>query len=220
MNFKLSLTSLRRLAGAKSARLAGVAVATLMIGVDAKASASGDLWEIGVTFDPLTRETQIKERVSANLCVFFRLDEEWTLSRDTDATLLQAAGGDADLEIRLRSASELQEFPQTDLAGREAAALQRTYEGMIGKPAQAISHQPTGLSGVSRWSATWVDANLAGGNHALEVETFIVDLKSAALELTLTEPRTNTAYANQIRRILSSLRIGKGTECGSPARSR
>ena len=194
-------------------------MASLTMGGDAMSAAGGTLRETGATFDPVTQETRVQEQVSSGLCVSFRLDREWRVTRNQDTTLLQAAGNDADLEIRLRSASDLQEFPEPHLADREAAALQRTYESLIGRPAHAITHQPTGLSRVSRWSAVWVDANFAGASHALEVETFIVDLKSAALELTLTNGGTQVAHVDQIKGILSSLRIGTGTECGAPNRA-
>jgi hypothetical protein len=190
-------------------------IGALVLGTDAIASTGGALQETSARFDPISRETQVQEQVSAHLCVSFRLPRKWRLSRNEDGALLHAEESDEDLEIRVRSSSELQSFPQADIAAREAAALQQTYETMIGKPAQATNLQPTGLFGVSRWSATWVDANLASASRALVVETYIVDLKGAALELTLSNTGTAAEYRDQIARLLSSLRIGSGAECHS-----
>jgi hypothetical protein len=73
-----------------------------------------------------------------------------------------------------------------------------------------VVHEPTAVASVSRWSATWIDANWPGPGHALTVETFIVDLTGrSALELTLTNARDRDAYRAEIGGLLASLRVAE-----------
>jgi hypothetical protein len=208
------ILTLRMAAGRWRGLSAAAPIAALLIlgfASDVTASTGQAPLATEAQFDPLAGETQVQERVSANRCVSFRLGREWNLSRSADATLLQAAGSEEDLEIRIRSRAELERFPQGDMAGREAAALQHTYETLVGKPAQAIHYDPTGLPSVSRWSATWIDANIAGARHSMTIETFVVDLEEDALELTLTG--SGEAYNGQVAHLLASLRVTSGAEC-------
>lgn len=168
--------------------------------------------EIATRFDPVLQETQVRERVEPNLCVSFRLGREWILSRQSEGISLQTPSGE-DLDIQLRPATELRNLPQADLADREAAALQKSYERLIGKPAQAVDHQPTGSPGVTRWSAIWIDPNVDSASHSLKVETFIVDLRgNAALELTMNAGDSAT-YRTETARMLASLLVTSGSDC-------
>jgi hypothetical protein len=220
MNVLLDLAQ-RELRSGRGLRTLGTLLMALVVGRDAVAStgisAPVPQGQIAASFDPVAQETRVREKVSADLCVSFRLARQWTLKQDKDATLqaiasLRAPSGD-DLEIRLRPAAELQTFPQADLPARDAAALQGSYEELLGKPAQSVIHQPAGPPGVSRWSATWVDQNLAGPSHALTIETFIVDLRGGgALELTM-NVGDSAAYRQEISRLLASLQVTSGVDC-------
>lgn len=194
--------------------LAGMSLVAGPVAPDAGAStgiAAPDPGDIAVRFDPVTRETQVRDRVGAGLCVSFRLAQEWK-GPDGGGSILTASSGE-DLELRLRPGSGWQDLPRAERVAREAAGLQRSYEDLIGKPAQSVTHQETGLPGVSRWSATWVDGNLADPGHALTVETFIVDLRGgAALELTMSA-EDGEAYRREVGRLLSSLQVTSGGEC-------
>jgi len=220
MNFRFGLTP-RDPRSVRVLRTFGALFVALLIVPDAIASTGFSTAvptaQIGARFDPIAQETRVREKVSADLCVSFRLSREWTLSLGRDAALeetasLRAPSGD-DLEIRLRPAADLQAFPQADISARDAAALQDSYEELLGKPAQSVVHQPAGRPGVSRWSATWVDPNLAGPSHALTVETFIVDLRGdGALELTMNAKDSGT-YRQDISALLSSLQVTRGADC-------
>jgi hypothetical protein len=165
-------------------------------------------------FDPARRETHIDGMLAEDLCIALQLPQEWRLSRDDHAVRLEATPSGTALEIDIRSEAELRDFPQAGMAGRDAAALQRDYETMIGKPAQAVLHEPTGFLGVSRWSATWIDENFANATRSLSVETFIVESAGRwTLELTLTNAGTRDAYDAHVARILSSLRVLTRADC-------
>jgi hypothetical protein len=220
MNFWFGLAQ-RDPRSARVLRTFGTLLAALVVGPTAVASTGIStpvaMAQIGAWFDPIAQETRVREKVSADLCVSFRLSREWTLSFDRDGALeetafLRAPSGD-DLEIRLRPAAELQTFPQADLSARDAAALQDSYEELLGKPAQSVIHQSAGRPGVSRWSATWVDSNLAGPSHSLTIETFIVDLRgNGALELTMNAKDSGT-YHREVSGLLSSLQVTGGADC-------
>jgi len=168
--------------------------------------------ELTARFDPVARQTQVRERVAEEVCVSFDLEREWSLVRLSDGTTLRAPSGD-DLDIHLRSAAELRAFPQPDIGARDAAALQESYEELIGKPAQAVDYRPTALPGVTRWSATWIDPNSEGPSHTFAFETFIVDVNgSFALELTMNAGDEST-YRIEIAHMLDSLRVTTGPEC-------
>jgi hypothetical protein len=190
----------RRLAGA--ALLAALALSA--------SPASGDPVAVEARFEPSTGQTRVTGGMAPEACVTFALRGEWRLRRADASAVLQATASEAELDIRLRPGTELRDYPQPDLAGREAAALQRIHEEVVGKPAQAVVHEPTAVASVSRWSATWIDANSPGPGHALTVETFIVDLTGrSALELTLTNAHDREAYRAEIGRLLSSLRVAE-----------
>jgi hypothetical protein len=171
---------------------------------------------ISAGFDPTKNETHVDGQVAADLCIALMLPQEWRLTQDTEAIRLQAARSGDELLVSIRSEADLRAFPQVDMAGRDAAALQQEYEAMLGRPAQAVAHQPTNRSGVSRWSATWVDANFVNASHSFSIETFIVESPgNRTVELTLTKVAARDSYDAEIAAMLSSLQLTAGTECGA-----
>ncbi|MGO4706016.1 hypothetical protein AB4072_09610 [Microvirga sp. 2MCAF38] len=149
----------------------------------------------------------MSERVANDLCFSLTLPHEWVLnSANNEGSRLQRAGDVTALKLAIRAASDLRDLPQPDLVSRDAAFLQRDYEGLIGRPAQAVklASMP---SGVTRWSATWIDGNLPAALHALTVETFIAPLSEAwVLELSLSNVPRQDKYDALMREILSTLR--------------
>jgi len=94
----------------------------------------------------------------------------------------------------------------------DAAALQQDYEGLLGRPAQSISLSTD--AGATRWSATWVDANLPMASHAMTVEALIVPLSNAwVLELSLSGVETREAYDALAARLLARLRVQGRASC-------
>jgi hypothetical protein len=144
---------------------------------------------IEARFNAAAQQTLVTGRASPDLCFSLSLPEEWRRTEEG----LKAVRSDASLALGLRSAEELSALPQPDLAGRDAAALQQDYEDLLGRPAQSISLSTD--AGATRWSATWVDANLPMASHAMTVETLIVPLSNAwVLELSLSGVETREAY--------------------------
>jgi hypothetical protein len=163
--------------------------------------------------DPSAHETRVRGRLAAGLCISLQLPENWTLSTDRGrAHLLDATSG-AEFEIDARTTGEPREFQEADPAGREAAALQKQYEEIIGKPAQAVLHEPTNYAGVSHWSATWIDANFAAESHAHVIETFIVVDHKSVIDVTLVNVGTREAYDRHVLLMLSSLLIETEEDC-------
>src|SRR5690349_15526422 len=78
-----------------------------------------------IRFDPTTRETRLTSRVTPGLCFSVSLPQEWRMTAEDGDLHLTAAALPARLEVSLRSAHELQDLPQADLAHRDAAFLQR-----------------------------------------------------------------------------------------------
>ena len=157
-------------------------------------------------FDPSTRQTWLTGRAGADLCFSLALPDEWRLT----AQGVEAVRSEVELAVSLRSAQELRDLPQPDLASRDAAVLQRDYEELLGRPAQSVSL--TSNAGATRWSATWVDANLSTASHAMTVETLIVPLSAEwVLELSLSGVDTNEDYNALTQRMLSRLKVqGRG----------
>jgi hypothetical protein len=167
-----------------------------------------------IRFDPSTRETRLTNRVTPGLCFSLALPQEWQPVHEGEDIRMKAVSSDAGLEIGLRSARELQDLPQPDLAQRDAAFLQRDYEGMLGRPAQSVS-LTSPVPGATRWSATWVDANLPSASRAMTIETFIVPLsRDWVLELSLTDVPAGAAYDALARSVLSGLVVRVGAACG------
>lgn len=161
---------------------------------------------VQVRFDPLTRQTRVAGRIAPDLCFSLHLPDEW---RRTEAGL-KAVSSQVELGVSLRSARELRHMPQPDLASRDAAFLQRDYEELLGRPAQSVSLSSD--AGATRWSATWIDANLPTASHAMTIETLIVPLSNEwVLELSLSGAETQGAYNALAGRLLTNLKVqGRG----------
>ncbi|MBL0405139.1 hypothetical protein JKG68_14295 [Microvirga aerilata] len=161
---------------------------------------------IQTRFDPVTRQTQVAGKVASDLCFHLSLPDEWRRSEEG----LKAVVSHVELGVSLRSARELRDMPQPDLASRDAAFLQRDYEELLGRPAQSVSVSSN--AGAMRWSATWVDVNLPTASHAMTVETLIVPLSNEwVLELSLSGAETQGAYNTLAQRLLTNLKVqGRG----------
>jgi len=159
-------------------------------------------------FDPVLRQTQVTGRAASDLCFALSLPDEWRLSSEG----LKAALSDVELAVSLRSAQDLRDMPQPDLASRDAAFLQRDYEELLGRPAQSVSLSSS--AGATRWSATWVDANLPTASHAMTVETLIVPLSGEwVLELSLSGAETREEYNGLAQRLLARLSVQGRAAC-------
>lgn len=178
--------------------------------------ASGSWQEtIRTRFEPQAGQTRVAGRVSSGLCFALSLPQEWRAYAEGSGTRLKAAFSDAELEVGLRSAHELRDMPQPDLASRDAALLQQDYESLLGRPAQSVSLASLS-TGATRWSATWVDAYLPSGSHGMTVETLIVPLSSEwVLELSVTQVMEKERYEALLASVLSGLRIQRGSDCGA-----
>jgi hypothetical protein len=103
-------------------------------------------------------------------------------------------------------------MPQPDLASRDAAFLQRDYEELLGRPAQSVSLSSD--AGATRWSATWIDANLPTASHAMTIEALIVPLSNEwVLELSLSGAETQGAYNAIAQRLLANLKVQGRSTC-------
>jgi hypothetical protein len=159
-------------------------------------------------FDPVTRQTVVIGATPSDGCFSFSLPNEWRMSAEG----LTSAVSDVQVAIGLRSAQELRGMPQPDLVSRDAAFLQRDYEEMLGRPAQSVSL--TSTAGATRWSATWIDANLPTASKAMTVETLIVPLSSQwVLELSLTGIESREAYDALAQQLLARLKLRGGALC-------
>ena len=169
---------------------------------------------VRVRFDQSSGQTRIAGRASTDVCFAFSLPHEWRQAADSVQPRLQAVSSGAEIEIVLRSARELRHLPQQDLASRDAALLQQDYEGLLGRPAQAVSLTSSG-SGATLWSATWVDPHLPTDATAMTVETLIVPLSATwVLELSLSNIGAPDDHDALLRKLLSGLRVQGGTACG------
>jgi hypothetical protein len=147
-------------------------------------------------------------RVAPDLCFSLSLPDEW---RQTEGGV-RAALSDRELSVNLRSSQELRDLPQPDLVSRDAAALQQDYEELLGRPAQSVSLSSS--AGATRWSATWIDANLPTASHDMTVETLIVPLSSEwVLELSLSGAETREAYNALAQHLLARLKVQGRAAC-------
>jgi len=161
-------------------------------------------------FDPVMRQTVVTGRAASGLCFSLSLPDEWR----TTAEGVKAASSGVDLAVSLRSAEDLRDMPQADLASRDAAVLQQDYEELLGRPAQSVSL--TSGSGATRWSATWVDASLPTASHTMTVETLIVPLSSEwVLELSPSGVETREAYNALVQHMLARLKVQSRAACRS-----
>lgn len=164
-----------------------------------------------IRFDPATSQTRFAGRVTPNLCFTLVLPQEWRLAAGEDLRTVLSGSDGAELEVILRSARDIEDRPEPDLAKRDAALLQRDHESLLGRPAQSVSL--TSLSsGATRWTAIWVDASLPSNSYT--AETFIVPLSSGWLmELSLANLGTQSAYEALAGSVLSSLELRQGADC-------
>ena len=167
---------------------------------------SSQVGPVQTRFDAARQETDVAGHITPALCFSFNLPQEWRMRADGARMSLVAAHHGAELEVSLRSAQELRHMPQPDLASRDAAFLQQGYEDLLGRPAQSVSL--ASLSGATRWSATWVDANLPSASHAMTVEAFIVPLsKEWVAEMSLTGIASKSAYDALVQDLLADFRV-------------
>jgi hypothetical protein len=153
-------------------------------------------------FDPVTRQTVVTGTIPSDGCFSFSLPNEWHMSAEG----LTSSLSDMQVAVGLRSSQELRGMPQPDLVSRDAAFLQRDYEEMLGRPAQSVSL--TSTAGATRWSATWIDANLPTASKAMTVETLIVPLSAQwVLELSLTGIESREAYDALAQQLLARLKL-------------
>jgi hypothetical protein len=163
---------------------------------------------VRVRFDPTMRQTSVTGSAPSGLCFSFSLPEEW---RST-AQGLKSAHSDVEIGIGLRSAGELRDMPQPDLASRDAAFLQKDYEELLGRPAQSVSLSSHGTA--ARWSATWIDANLPNPSQGMTVEALIVPLSGEwVLELSVSGVDTKAAYDALAQRLLTRLQVQGRAAC-------
>lgn len=188
--------------------LAGLAGASLAHASSDPLDASVPNQAIEARFNAAAQQTLVTGKAAPDLCFSLSLPEEWRRTEEG----LKAVRSDASLALGLRSAEELSALPQPDLASRDAAALQQDYEDLLGRPAQSVSQSTD--AGATRWSATWVDANLPMASHAMTVETLIVPLSNAwVLELSLSGVETRDAYDALAARVLARLRVQGRASC-------
>ncbi len=163
---------------------------------------------VQVRFDPMVGQTSVMGAVPSGLCFSFSLPEEW---RPT-ARGLKSALSDVEIGIGLRSAGELRDLPQPDLASRDAAFLQRDYEELLGRPAQSVSLSSHGKA--ARWSATWTDVNLPSASQSMTVGALIVPLSAEwVLELSVDGVETQAAYDALAQRLLTRLQVQGRAAC-------
>ncbi|QRM30425.1 hypothetical protein [Microvirga sp. VF16] len=190
--------------------MAGLAVAPVAQAANDPLDRIGGHEPIQAHFDSTTHRTRVSGKAAPDLCFSFSLPDEWHLAD----TSLKAVVSNADLTIDLRSAEELRDMPQSDLAARDAAVLQRDYEELLGRPAQSVSLSSD--AGAMRWSATWIDANLPSASHAMTIETVIVPLSSEwVLELSLSGVATREAYDALAQHLLVRLKVQGRAACQS-----
>jgi len=168
---------------------------------------------VQVRFDPAMRETVVASRVTPRLCFALSLPEEWRQNTGSGETSITAVSSSAEIDINLRSARELQDQPQSDLAQRDAVFLQQDYEALLGRPAQSVSITSP-APGATRWSATWIDQNLPAGSHAITIEALIVPLSDEwVLELSLAGIDTPQSHEALVGTVLSGLKVCVGAAC-------
>jgi hypothetical protein len=209
---------MKAIAGRSEARLLPVAAFLACLAAPAAQAVTTNLGgapsgTFGARFDADARETRVTSRISPSLCLSLSLPQEWRMHGPGGKASLKAVPFRANLDMSLRSAHELQDLPQPDLARRDAAFLQRDYESLLGRPAQSVS-LTSPAPGATRWSATWVDANLPTASQAMTIETLIVPLSPEwVLELDLAEVESPEIYDALVQRVLSGLRVRAGAEC-------
>lgn len=203
-------------------RAAGASLLLLALATASPASTGDgpppDDLRIVARFDAARNETHVLGDGAAGACVHFRLPRQWRASRtDASASSFADASG-AVIEARFRSAADIDRVAPASEAERDIAALEKDYVELLGKPVQAASLRPTAYKGVSRWSATWIDANFDNPSHSFTVESLILSLpEGAALELTFAGDWDARAVEPAMAFLLASLRVTGGSDCGQKA---
>jgi hypothetical protein len=193
--------------------LAGLLAAPAAMASTLPAESAGHDGALQVRFNPAVQETIVASRVTPRLCFALSLPEEWRQNTGSGETSVTAVSSTAELDVNLRSARELQDQPQPDLAHRDATFLQQDYEALLGRPAQSVS-LTSPAPGATRWSATWIDRNLPSDSHVVTIEALIVPLSNEwVLELSLSGIDTPQAHEALVARVLSGLKVNAGAAC-------
>jgi hypothetical protein len=188
--------------------LTGLAVASVAQAANGPLDTASMSGRIQARFDPVTRQTWVMGHAAPDLCFSLSLPDEWRQTEDGFKAVLS----DGELSVNLRSSQALRDMPQPDLVSRDAAALQQDYEALLGRPAQSVSLSSNG--GATRWSATWIDANLPTASHDMTIETLIVPLSGEwVLELSLSGIETREAYNALAQRLLARLNVQGRAAC-------
>ena len=192
----------------RAALLAALAIASVAQAANGPLDTDGMNGGVQARFDPVARQTWVIGHASPDLCFSLSLPDEWRRTEDG----VKAALSNGGLSVNLRSSRELRDLPQPDLVSRDAAALQQDYEALLGRPAQSVSLSSD--EGATRWSATWIDANLPEASHGMTVETLIVPLSGDwVLELSLSGIETREAYDALARHLLAQLKVQGRAAC-------
>jgi hypothetical protein len=121
------------------------------------------------------RATMIRSAIGPDLCISLRLPGVWKVERPQPHRInaVDAQKGGT-IEITAYTDADLPPGPET-LIQRAASNLQHEYEQLLGKPAQVTTLDPVPVSSAIRWTATWIDGNLALDDRALSLEEFILE---------------------------------------------
>ena len=95
-------------------------------------------------------------------------------------------------------------------------AMARSPAKPIARPIKVMTFNVRYASdeGATRWSATWIDANLPEASHGMTVETLIVPLSGDwVLELSLSGIETREAYDALARHLLARLKVQGRVSC-------
>lgn len=166
-----------------------------------------------VRFDETLQETRVSAKIAPGSCLSLTLPKEWRLGASADRLRLEAASLNAAIEIAVRSARDLKDLPQPNLADRDAAFLQRTWEAALGRPAQSVS-VAFPMPGTLRWTATWFDARFPAPSQSMTIDTFIIPLtQDWVIELFPTDIVSPEAYEPLTRQVIAGLKTSATAQC-------
>jgi hypothetical protein len=134
------------------------------------------------------RATLIHLVIDSDQCVSVRLPGPWNVEHPGthDVNAINVETG-AEIEFVAYDGSEFDPGPET-LIERAASNLQHEYEQILGKPAQVTTLEPVPVSSAMRWTATWIDGNLAQDDRTLSLETFIIEpIPNRVVEINMTQ---------------------------------
>jgi hypothetical protein len=158
------------------------------------------------------RATRIRSAIGPDLCVSLRLPGVWKVERPQPHRIdvIDAQTG-ARIEITAYTDADLPPGPET-LIQRAASNLQQEYERLLGKPAQVTTLDPVPIYPAMRWTATWIDGNLAHDDRALSLEEFIMEpVPNRILEVAVS--RAKEHGGDVIGRALETLRVQRAAAC-------